>query len=248
MFIMKIKILLFSIFLLLLPGVMISQSNEEKILSVNYKVKVDQSKFPADLGVDVKYRFENIFKVIPTLDFILLASKEESLFRVIPKMDSDFNRSYDAAISTVGGNNVYYHTRGNNIIHKDLFGEIVDIEIEQIYDWEILKVKKEILGYQCYKAVSNYKSIDKNGKEIIVDVIAWFTPEINISAGPLGFNNLPGLVLEASKNERYTFYATNLDFRIDEEIKKPEAKKVLSEKEFNIIVEEKLKQIRNGGF
>lgn len=240
----------FNIFLILIffTSNSFCQINEDVDILVEYKVNVDKSKFPADLSLDVQSRFRNIFQVVATLNFRLLANKEESLFRVIPNLSSDFKGDNNTAISAVGGKNVYYSNDSINLLHKDLFGEVVNIELDQIYKWKVLREKKEILGYQCFKAISNYKSIDKNGKEVEVDVIAWFTPDINISAGPLGFNNLPGLVLEGSKNQLYIFSATRINFDSKEEINMPKAKRIMSEKEYDLVVEGKLKQIRNGGF
>ncbi|NJK83744.1 MAG: GLPGLI family protein [Saprospiraceae bacterium] len=48
---------------------------------------------------------------------------------------------------------------------------------------------KEVLGYRCKKAM-------KNNSDSSYTLVAWFTPEINISAGPMRASGLPGLVLE----------------------------------------------------
>lgn len=54
--------------------------------------------------------------------------------------------------------------------------------------WEITNEFKEILGYECTKAVSK-------DKDMLFTV--WFTKEIPIQTGPSLFNNLPGVVLWA---------------------------------------------------
>src|SRR5699024_6103127 len=56
------------------------------------------------------------------------------------------------------------------------------------YDWEITGETTEIAGFQCTKATCNIK-----GNEFI----AWFTPTIPISYGPMNLHGLPGLILQA---------------------------------------------------
>lgn len=69
-------------------------------------------------------------------------------------------------------------------------------------EWEIADESKEILGYQCFRAVSEYR-----GRRWTV----WFTPEIPIQDGPWKLCGLPGLIMEAydTKND-YSFKAKGL--------------------------------------
>lgn len=69
-------------------------------------------------------------------------------------------------------------------------------------DWEISDESKEIIGYQCFKAISNYR-----GRKWTV----WFAPEIPVQDGPWKLCGLPGLILEAyDSNEEYHFVADGL--------------------------------------
>lgn len=68
--------------------------------------------------------------------------------------------------------------------------------------WEILDESKEIIGYQCFKAVTDYR-----GRKWT----AWFAPEIPVQEGPWKLCGLPGLILEAyDNNEEYRFEADGL--------------------------------------
>ncbi|MDE5969645.1 MAG: GLPGLI family protein [Muribaculaceae bacterium] len=59
----------------------------------------------------------------------------------------------------------------------------------QTPEWTITDSAKTILGYECFKATTDFK-----GRHWI----AWFTPEIPISDGPWKLHGLPGLILEAN--------------------------------------------------
>lgn len=67
-------------------------------------------------------------------------------------------------------------------------------------EWEISDESKEIIGYQCFKATTDYR-----GRRWT----AWFTPEIPVQDGPWKLCGLPGLILEASDNHREFHFIAN---------------------------------------
>ncbi|MDE6383476.1 MAG: GLPGLI family protein [Paramuribaculum sp.] len=70
------------------------------------------------------------------------------------------------------------------------------------WEWEIGDSVKEILGYECFKATTDF-----HGRHWTV----WFTPEIPIMNGPWKFDRLLGLILEAeSEGGEYRFVATGI--------------------------------------
>lgn len=70
------------------------------------------------------------------------------------------------------------------------------------WHWKIGDTKKEILGYECTEASTEY-----HGRKWTV----WFTPEIPIQNGPWKFDGLPGLILEANADgDQYRFVATGI--------------------------------------
>lgn len=75
-------------------------------------------------------------------------------------------------------------------------------------EWVIGDSVKEILGYECFEATTDF-----HGRHWT----AWFTPEIPLVNGPWKFDGLPGLILEAeSEGGEYRFVATGL-----QQIRKP---------------------------
>lgn len=69
-------------------------------------------------------------------------------------------------------------------------------------EWEITDETKDILGYQCFKAIADFR-----GRRWT----AWFAPEIPVQDGPWKLCGLPGLILEAGDNlNEYHFLASAL--------------------------------------
>ena len=69
--------------------------------------------------------------------------------------------------------------------------------------WNISDTSKEILGYECIMAETDY-----HGRHWT----AWFSPEIPIHDGPWKLCGLPGLILEAeADNGQYRFEATGIE-------------------------------------
>lgn len=69
-------------------------------------------------------------------------------------------------------------------------------------EWEITDESKDIIGYQCFKATTDFR-----GRRWT----AWFTPEIPIQDGPWKLCGLPGLILEAEDSGNvYRFVANGL--------------------------------------
>lgn len=67
--------------------------------------------------------------------------------------------------------------------------------------WEIGDSTKNILGYECSMAITDY-----HGRKWT----AWFTPDIPIADGPWKFRGLPGLILEVSVPSGIGFYADGI--------------------------------------
>lgn len=103
--------------------------------------------------------------------------------------------------------------------------------------WKITGKQKKILGYNCQEAEKMKDSIK---------IVAWFTPEIPISAGPEHIAGLPGFVLEVDYDEgKQTIVAVDIDKKEQEKIKinKPSKGKKVTKEEFEKIVAEKMKEM-----
>ena len=105
-------------------------------------------------------------------------------------------------------------------------------------EWKITGKQQMILDYPCMEA----NSTDTSG---IVTRI-WFTPSIELPAGPGQYCNMPGLVLKVDiDNGKRILEARKINFdEPDKELfEKPKKGKKVSRDEYNLIVAEKMKEM-----
>ncbi|WP_343663222.1 GLPGLI family protein [Chryseobacterium mucoviscidosis] len=106
------------------------------------------------------------------------------------------------------------NTRWKPILLRDISKNIVTIqdkakesfqysENQPTINWKLEKETKQILGYTCNKATTEFR-----GRKFT----AWYTKDIPINNGPYIYNGLPGLIMELEdKKEHYHFTAIALD-------------------------------------
>ena len=107
--------------------------------------------------------------------------------------------------------------------------------------WKFTGNQKKILGYPCQEAI-----LQDTSKKVSV----WFTPAIPVSTGPVGYGNLPGLILEASiDGGNVSIIANQVDLKTPDKdlLVKPKGGKKVTREEFNKIVEEKTKEMMGEG-
>ena len=128
--------------------------------------------------------------------FILKIEDSISSFILLEKLDANEKEKAIQKISNslLKYKYTYYNKNTKNIYYKiesNLFiNEIIN------HDWIITNVTKKIDNYECIKAILNEEITNINGKKIIRKITAWFAPFLPYSFGPLGYNSLPGLILE----------------------------------------------------
>lgn len=71
------------------------------------------------------------------------------------------------------------------------------------FKWKLHNDQKEIMGYQCRKATTNFAGRD---------YIAWYSVDIPISDGPYKFNGLPGLIFSIyDTDNHYQFHLKSIE-------------------------------------
>ena len=107
--------------------------------------------------------------------------------------------------------------------------------------WKLGTETKKIMGHECTQATWS----DTARKQ---EIVAWFTMDLPLAAGPQNFGSLPGLILVADINEgEILLTATKIDLKKvkDNAIKAPSKGDKITEEEFKQKREEMMK--RNGG-
>lgn len=135
---------------------------------------------------------------------------------------------------------IYRDVEENRLVNQRTFMDkkfLIDDEEEKIV-WKIAPEQKEILGYQCQKAI--YKDTSRT-------VVAWFTPHIPVSVGPSKYGQLPGMILEVDIDEG-ELLITAQEFKFEDvvadAIEEPKKGKKVTREEFRAIVKEKREEMR----
>lgn len=140
-------------------------------------------------------------------------------------------------------NQTYINSETNDFVEQqDFMGKTFLIKGKpEAIKWKMTSEMKEILGYVCLKAV--YTDTSNT-------IEAWFTSEITAPIGPEKYGGLPGVILELSnKKDKKVLTAINIVFREvkKEEVKEPTQGKEVTREEYNKIVQDKIKEMRENG-
>jgi len=191
-----------------------TSKNPEKEIEVHYAFKVHSGE-KTERNEEVKKTVDEIVAQFKNLDFVLKCSKNKSTFELVENLKLKDSFAYKAAAISVSDNYRKYYK--DNILklkgYHDGEGKHVVLELGKL-NWTISKESKMVNDYKCYKATAIDSAIHyKTKKYVIQNITAWFSPEIPYNFGPMGWDGLPGLVLEASKSDRNYFIAEKITFK-----------------------------------
>ncbi|MEP7238960.1 MAG: GLPGLI family protein [Ferruginibacter sp.] len=185
-------------------------------------------------------------------NFELIFGAGKSLWRTIEKEeDNDAGGGDGMQIRMIvaGSNDVLFTNfeTGKRVEKREFMDKtfIVDDSIGKL-KWKMTGETKTILHHTCMKATTERISsqmrmnvdngvVEKKEIQDTAVVIAWFTTDIPVAAGPAEYQGqLPGLILEMDiNNGRQKFTATSIPEKFDlAEIKEPTGKKHYTAAEF----------------
>jgi len=213
----------------------------QTIGQVTYEEKFDMyRRIPPDRE-DLKARFPQYHSSM----WELLYNGDESVYQ--------HQKQEEAEITNTQANNqstMRFGGRENHVVYKNLANSKMidsrDFMQKQflitgdltIRKWKIGKKSKEILGYNCMEASFQEDST--------TNIVAWFTPQIQLFNGPSDYQGLPGLILQIDVNagER-VLTATELKTEgVDTSvIVAPTKGKEVTAEEFDQIRKEKMKEM-----
>lgn len=236
----KFQILLATMLVTLLSW----QANAQEI-SVVYSARINTASEElfkeTGLPEDMRRALINAYSKVD-FTYSLTYANNESTFQMLPsdkKQEISFmgqTMDLNAMTEEQSKNVTYKNHQTKQIISKTQFlgkeflvTDTIAIEQFNIVENEV----KEILGFECKKAIS------PDGKKTV-----WFTEHIPVADGPIN-TNLPGLILEAHLDQ-YIYCATNIDDNIKQPIVIPTGGKQMTNAEFQEMVQKQTEMMKRG--
>ena len=226
------------------------------------------SGIPADRIKRIKEMMKNQLEKTYTLSF----NKTASIYKEETKLDQAGNARGGMRFMMMGGagsGKYYKNTQAKKSSReRELSGKNFLIKDDLItYEWKMEEETKMIGENLCFKATTvierpertnnirfgrrNNNDDDKEEEENEevkmeqVIVTAWYTLNIPVSHGPGDYWGLPGLILEISEgNTQILCTKIVINPKEKEEIAEPKKGKVVSQKEFDEIQTQKMKEMR----
>lgn len=157
---------------------------------------------------------------------------------------------------------------------QEFFGKqfLIKEELKPL-EWTMGTETKQIGQYLCFKATAKRPSTEVDWSRIrrntdnkkaegslknktkddkaqsneikMIDIVAWYTPQIPVSQGPSEYWGLPGLILEINAGNN-TMLCSKIIINPEEKakIKAPEKGEEVSKQEYNAIITKKMKEFR----
>lgn len=183
---------------------LVSAQNKSGKVTYGVKVlmrKVDTSGSLKKKKIRLKHA-RNLNEIAPYVSCVLEFNKNKAHFYSPEGMANDNGidiSKFKMASRSKGS--YYINLNEKSSIHqKKSYGKLwrITTKLDSL-QWTIKKDTKIIQGYRCRKATAKIHLTS----EADATVIAWFAPELPFQFGPLGFGNLPGLILGF---EEFLFY------------------------------------------
>ncbi|WP_435261697.1 GLPGLI family protein [Tenacibaculum sp. nBUS_03] len=209
------------------------------------------------LQKQLKAQLMKQFQKTYTLNF----NKSESVYKQNEELSSpggQMNGIQIQIMGTGGGSDVLYKN-----INDKRFSNKTEISGKRFlikdkltdYKWEMSGETKNIGNYTCYKATRKREETrtsfsmtdgekDEKKEKVMIETIAWYTPQIPVSNGPERFWGLPGLILEIQDGKQ-TIVCTEIVLNPSEKvsIKEPKKGKKVTQEKFNEIMDEHSKDM-----
>ena len=182
--------------------------------------KADPQRFALYKNIEEKRR-----KYTKILEYELVFSGSKSLFTMKEVMDiADENNIKLAAGPNTG---IYYHnaTENNTIFNVESLNQTFNVELKPVH-WKLINEEKIINGYKCRKAIGERIVYDKQLKEKLIPIEAWYSLDISINYAPNGFAGLPGLIVSVEeRDEKFILESFKLHKK-DKNIERPKGEEI----------------------
>ncbi len=164
--------------------------------------------------------------------FDLKIDSRGSIFELKNKLsDEDNTLSDNLSLVFAKYSGIIFYFKDSILKQSSLLGDKIFVKKEPINNWTLVNETKLIDGHLCYKA-TNTNRVENSLKAFNHPVVAWYCPKIPFSYGPIGYGNLPGLILELQvRNVVYGVRKINFESKEALNFGILEKSKIISEKE-----------------
>lgn len=182
-------------------------------------------------------------QILSSFEFELLIRSNECIFKKTSEIVEDYSdiHMYRIALAFSAGDEIWYSKKGEpeKVIYKEDREGPKTLTLNEEVQWEISEETKFIGKYRVIKANTTRK---KGG--FTEKIEAWFAPELPYYFGPIGYNGLPGLILEMSK-PKVVFMFKEIQKKAVE-IKTPKESTRMTLEKYYEILEARVAGIKNG--
>ncbi len=233
----RIQILLV-FFYWLVPNQIIYSQNDFMVAYYGKKylgIKMDSTKISEKMLESHNEHEKQISLIMPEVEYQLIFTKTESLFKVTERLGQASNDLLDLAIMSADGDGIRYNNlQSNEKLHQmEFFGKILLIvESANEQKWDLVNETKKVGQFNCFKATTIRKTRNAAGT-FKKTVVAWYTIDLPFPHGPIGYGGLPGLIVELSyENASYILKSIDLKPKSTYKIEKPTKGKKVTLEEF----------------
>lgn len=172
--------------------------------------------------------------------YTLSIDNHEAVFVDVSRVDNAQEKDKPAISGPIGKSYLNLQTR-ERLDEVDYFGKYIIKDSVNVVEWKIERERGKHLGYETRKAT--YKNDD-------LEYEAWFVPSLPLKFGPNGYGELPGLIVKFTHyfnhnkaRHKRTFSADKISIVPDLKLAKPTKGKIITQQEFNAIVDAHKKRV-----
>ena len=226
-------------------------------------IKLDSTQMNTGMQQEVMEMLKKQFEKTHILTF----NKEESLYKEEESLGAPNPQRMEMVMIGAGVSDVLY----KNIKDKrktnqtETFSKLFLVKDDlKEHQWTLESDTKNIGEYTCFKATMtrevediesgftieteehDNKHEEKVKKMKTITITAWYAPQIPVSTGPAGYHGLPGLILETNDGSQ-TIICSKIVInpKKSNDIIEPTKGKEVTQKEFEAIMEKKLKEMED---
>ena len=224
------RVLIVTVFLLSV----LNAQNKEAVYGVallkNHELKTN---------VKAQKLYQTLNNQIDKVEFSLVFNSKKSLYQIKKKLNVESDKTPFNLAEKIAGTNKILTNKETGFFYKrvEFLSDVFIISDSVLKKWTITKESKLIDGLLCYKAL--IKTLGEDNKSEI-NSIAWFSNQIPVPFGPKHYSGLPGLIVEL--HEERLIYKLKSIKETNKRIKEFKITKTISSKDFNTIVNSKVKE------